>query len=73
MRTAVLCRPVLHPLIGALIFNRQTTTGEITQASTRFEGLLGETNGRLAATGWLAGDSLSAADLNLSTRSCEPS
>jgi glutathione S-transferase len=57
--------PVLHPLIGALIFNRQTTTGEIIQASTRFEGLLGEMNRRLAATGWLAGDSLSAADLNL--------
>ena len=57
--------PILHPLIVALIFNRQTTTGEIIQASTRFEGLLSEMNGRLAATGWLAGDSLSAADLNL--------
>lgn len=57
--------PVVQPLIGALLFNRPTTGAEIIQASARFEALLGELNGRLAATGWLAGTDLSVADLNL--------
>ena len=57
--------PILNPLIGALFFNRPTTPHDITQTSGRFDTLLGELNRRLEPNGWLAGNKLSAADLNL--------
>ena len=57
--------PILNPLIGALFFNRPATSHDITQASGRFWLLLSELNQRLEPSGWLAGNKLSAADLNL--------
>ena len=57
--------PILNPLIGAFFFNRPTTPHDIAQTSGRFEVLLGELNRRLEPSGWLAGNKLSAADLNL--------
>lgn len=57
--------PVLRLLIGALLFNRPTSTDEFTSAAASFDELLGTLDERLAPTGWLAGERLTAADVNL--------
>lgn len=57
--------PAIRPLLGALVFKRAMSTDELTSAVGQFETLLENVNGRLAATGWLAGERLTAADINL--------
>jgi glutathione S-transferase len=57
--------PVLLPLLRALLFNRPATPDDIAQSINRFHVLLNEINAKLAATGWLASERISAADINL--------
>ncbi len=57
--------PTLSVLLSALLFNRPAAPEDIARGADRFADLLGELDAKLAATGWLAGARLTAADINL--------
>jgi glutathione S-transferase len=57
--------PILNPLIGVFFFKRAMSAADIAPVAHRFVSLLQDVDARLAATGWLAGAKMSAADINL--------